>query len=169
MQKQRVDKERQLVVFSLYQEEFGCEITQVREIIKLPSITKLPHVSDYIKGVTNIRGEIIPVISLRKRFGLEEEEETQNTRVIIVEINGSQVGFVVDSVAEVLRIPESAIEPPPRSIAGLKADYLNGVGKVDDRLLILLDVNKILTTEEQIQLKNIEDYAKEAASTEEIS
>ncbi|NLM26022.1 MAG: chemotaxis protein CheW [Firmicutes bacterium] len=169
MQQQRVDKERQLVVFSLYQEEFGCEITQVREIIKLPSITKLPHVSDYIKGVTNIRGEIIPVISLRKRFGLEEEEETQNTRVIIVEINGSQVGFVVDSVAEVLRIPESAIEPPPRSIAGLKADYLNGVGKVDDRLLILLDVNKILTTEEQIQLKNIEDYAKEAASTEEIS
>lgn len=169
MQQQRVDKERQLVVFSLYQEEFGCEITQVREIIKLPSITKLPHVSDYIKGVTNIRGEIIPVISLRKRFGLEEEEETQNTRVIIVEINGSQVGFIVDSVAEVLRIPESAIEPPPRSIAGLKADYLNGVGKVDDRLLILLDVNKILTTEEQIQLKNIEDYAKEAASTEEIS
>lgn len=169
MQLQKVSEERQLVVFSLYQEEFGCEITQVKEIIKPPSITKLPHVSDYIKGVTNIRGEIIPVISLRKRFGLEEQEVTQDTRVIIVEINGSQVGFVVDAVAEVLRIPETAIEPPPRSIAGLKSDYLKGVGKVGDRLLILLEVNKILTSEEQIELKTVEEFSQEVAAAEESS
>ncbi len=152
-----MEKERQLVVFSLYKEEFGVEITQVREIIKPPNITRLPHVSDYIEGVTNLRGEVIPVISLRKRFGVEEEETTTHTRIIIVEINESRVGFIVDAVNEVLRIPESSIEPPPRSVAGLRSDYLKGVGKVDDRLLILLEVNKILTSSEQIELQSVEN------------
>jgi purine-binding chemotaxis protein CheW len=159
--------ERQLVVFSLYEEEFGLEITQVREIIKPPSITKLPHVSSFIEGVTNIRGEIIPVISLRKRFGLADIEHTQDTRVIIVEIDESRVGFIVDAVTEVLRLAESAIVPPPKTIAGLKSDYLKGVGKLDERLLILLDVSKILTSSEQIELKQLENLAGQAASTSE--
>mgnify|MGYP000070430584 CR=1 FL=1 len=162
-----INKEVQLVVFDLYDEEFGLEITQVREIIKLPPITRLPHVSDYIKGVTNIRGDIIPVISLRKRFSVPEAEATSDTRVIIVEINGHCVGFIVDAVTEVMRISESAIEPPPRNLAGLRADYLKGVGKVDDRLIILLDVARILTTDEQIELKNIEKITTNVAGTEE--
>lgn len=162
--RKQVDRERQLVIFSLYKEEFGVEITKVREIIKPRNITRLPHVSEFIEGVTNLRGEVIPVICLRKRFGLDSQENTQDTRIIIVEVNDSRVGFIVDAVTEVLRIGESAIEPPPRTIAGLRADYLQGVGKVEDRLLILLDVDKILTSEEQIAFQGLE---KEVASTEE--
>ena len=116
-------EERQLVVFRLHNEEFGVEITDVREIVKPRHITRLPHVADYIEGVTNLRGEVIPVICLRKRFGLEPQEETQDTRIIMLEINNGLVGFIVDAVTETLRLPEEAIEPPPSNIAGLRADY----------------------------------------------
>ncbi|HPT83061.1 MAG TPA: chemotaxis protein CheW [Limnochordia bacterium] len=156
-------EERQLVVFRLHNEEFGVEITDVREIVKPRHITRLPHVADYIEGVTNLRGEVIPVICLRKRFGLEPQEETQDTRIIILEINDGQVGFIVDAVTETLRLPENAIEPPPSSIAGLRADYLAGVGKLDDRLLILLDVDKILSTDEKIQLQSLQEQNGEQA------
>lgn len=160
-------QEKQLVVFKLFKEEFAVEITQVREIIKPPNITKLPHLSEFVEGVTNIRGDIVPVVSLRKRFGITEEGATGETRVIIVDLHENRVGFVVDAVTEVLRLPQSAIEPPPKTFAGLKADYLNGVGKLDDRLIILLDVNHILSSSEQIQLQGIEEVAKEVAATEE--
>lgn len=155
-------EEKQLVVFRLHNEEFGVEITDVREIVKPRHITRLPHVADYIEGVTNLRGEVIPVICLRKRFGLEPKEETQDTRIIMLEINNSMVGFIVDAVTETLRLPEDAIEPPPSSIAGLRADYLAGVGKVDDRLLILLDVGQILSTDEKIQLQSLQDQEAQA-------
>jgi len=148
-------KERQLVVFRLNEEEFGVEITDVREIVKPRHITRLPHVEDYIEGVTNLRGEVIPVICLRKRFGIPKQEDTQDTRIIIFEVDDNQVGFIVDAVTETLRLPEDAVEPPPSSIAGLRADYLAGVGKLDDRLLILLEVDKILSSEEQIQLQTL--------------
>ena len=151
-------KERQLVVFKLHNEEFGVEITDVREIVKVSHITRLPHVADYIEGVTNLRGEVIPVISLRKRFGLAPQENTQDTRIIMLEVKDNMVGFIVDSVTETLRLPEDAIEPPPSNIAGLKADYLAGVGKLEDRLLILLEVDKILTSEEHIQLQTISEH-----------
>lgn len=147
--------ERQLVVFRLHNEEFGVEITDVREIVKPRHITRLPHVDDYIEGVTNLRGEVIPVICLRKRFGIEPQENTQDTRIIMLEVSDNMVGFVVDAVTETVRLPESAIEPPPTSIAGLRADYLAGVGQLDDRLLILLEVDKILTSAEKIQLQAI--------------
>lgn len=163
-----VEQEEQLVVFSLFDEEFGLDIKQVREIIKLPSITKLPHVSSFIEGVTNIRGDIIPVISLRKRFSIADIEASITTRVIIVDLDNSQVGLIVDAVTEVLRLPQSAIEPPPRSVAGLKAEYLKGVGKIDDRLIILLEVNKILTTDEQIELKDMGESLEDKVSAEEV-
>ncbi|NMB02629.1 MAG: chemotaxis protein CheW [Firmicutes bacterium] len=150
-------EERQLVVFRLHNEEFGVEITKVREIVKPRHITRLPHVDDYIEGVTNLRGEVIPVICLRKRFGLEAQEETQDTRIMMLEVKDSMVGFIVDAVTETLRLPEDAIEPPPSSIAGLKADYLAGVGKLDDRLLILLEVDKILNSDEQIHLQSLQE------------
>ncbi|HBG08710.1 MAG: chemotaxis protein CheW [Limnochordia bacterium] len=156
-------EEKQLVVFRLHNEEFGVEITDVREIVKPRHITRLPHVADYIEGVTNLRGEVIPVICLRKRFGLEPQEETQDTRIIMLEINDGMVGFIVDAVTETLRLPEDAIEPPPSSIAGLRADYLAGVGKIDDRLLILLDVDKILSTDEKIQLQSLQEQEAQEA------
>lgn len=158
-------KERQLVVFRLYHEEFGVEITDVREIVKPRHITRLPHVADYIEGVTNLRGEVIPVICLRKRFGIAPQEDTQDTRIIILEVDDNMVGFIVDAVTETLRLAEDAIEPPA-SIAGLRADYLAGVGKLDDRLLILLEVDKILTSEEQIQLKSLSKEAEEVSAAE---
>lgn len=150
-------EEKQLVVFRLYNEEFGVEIIEVREIVKPRHITRLPHVDDYIEGVTNLRGEVIPVISLRKRFGLEPQEETQDTRIMMLEVKDNMVGFIVDAVTETLRLPENAIDPPPSNIAGIKADYLAGVGKLDERLLILLEVDKILSTDEQIQLQSLQD------------
>ncbi len=150
-------KEKQLVVFRLHNEEFGVEITDVREIVKMGHITRLPHVADYIEGVTNLRGEVIPVISLRKRFGLEPQVDNPDTRIIMVEVNASMVGFIVDSVTETLRLSEDAIDPPPSNVAGLKADYLAGVGKLADRLLILLEVDKILTSEENIQLQSFSE------------
>ena len=156
-------EERQLVVFRLHNEEFGVEITKVREIIKPRHITRLPHVDDYIEGVTNLRGEVIPVICLRKRFGISAQENTQDTRIIILEVNENRVGFIVDAVTETLRLPETSIEPPPSSVAGLKSDYLAGVGKLDDRLLILLEVDKILSTEEKIQLQTIQSETAPSA------
>jgi purine-binding chemotaxis protein CheW len=159
-QKAQVDTEKQLVVFTISGEEFGIEITQVREIIKLREITRLPHTLDFVEGVTNLRGEVIPVIDLKKRFGIGSTERDDDNRIIIAEVHDTRVGFIVDSVTETLRIPASAIEPPPRNVAGLKADYLVGIGKLENRLLIVLDACRILSSEERIQLQ------QEALSTE---
>lgn len=164
-----VEKEMQLVVFRLASEEFAFEITQVREIIKPPSITVLPHVSEYIEGVTNIRGDIIPIISLRKRFSVPEAERTPETRVIIVEFDETSVGFVVDAVTEVMRISETAVKSPPRTVAGLRSEYLKGVAQIEERLIILLEVGKILSSEEQIELKNLDNVRNEIAGAGETN
>ncbi|NLK07571.1 MAG: purine-binding chemotaxis protein CheW [Firmicutes bacterium] len=160
----KVDEERQLVVFSLYGEEFGLEITKVREIVKPREITKLPNVVDFVEGVTNLRGEVIPIIDLKKRFGVQATEMTDDSRIINVDISNNQVGLVVDDVTEVLRIAQGDIDPPPRTIAGLKAEYIQGIGKIEERLLILLDVDKILSSEEQIELQ-AEVLSEELAGT----
>lgn len=151
--KRNVEQERQLVIFSLYGEEFGIEITKVREIVKPREITRLPNVVDFVEGVTNLRGEVIPIIDLKKRFGVEATAITDDSRIIIVDISDNRVGLIVDDVTEVLRISNGDIDPPPRTIAGLKAEYIEGIGKFGDRLLILLDVDRILTTEEKIELQ----------------
>ncbi|NLJ85121.1 MAG: chemotaxis protein CheW, partial [Firmicutes bacterium] len=125
--------------------------------------TKLPNVIDFVEGVTNLRGEVIPIIDLKKRFGVKATEMTDDSRIIIVDISDNRVGLVVDDVTEVLRISEGDIDPPPRAVAGLKAEYIQGIGKVGERLLILLDVDKILTTEEKIELQ-AETLSEELAS-----
>lgn len=155
--------EKQLVVFTLATEEFGIEINQVKEIIKPREITRLPHTPEFIRGVINLRGEIIPVLDLRKRFNVAAGEIDRDSRIIVVEIAGTMAGLLVDSVTEVLRIDSAQIEEAPRSIAGLKAEFLQGVGKIDERLLILLEVNKILSSQEEIQLQ----AQTELASSEE--
>ncbi len=143
----------QLVSFKLGDEEFGVDILQVQEIIRMQNITRVPNAPHFVEGVINLRGKVIPIIDLRKRFDLGTHEADKNTRIVVVKINDIVVGLVVDEVSEVLRIPADTVEPPPPIIAGIESDYIKGVGKLDGgRLLILLDLNKILTKEEQHSL-----------------
>jgi purine-binding chemotaxis protein CheW len=139
----------QLVTFSIGEEEFGVDILSVQEIIRTMEITKVPRAPDFVEGVINLRGKVIPIIDLRKRFGLMSRDHDKHTRIIVIEINNMIVGFVVDSVSEVLRIPADTVEPPPPVVAGLESEYISGVGKLEDRLLILLDLNRLLSGEEQ--------------------
>jgi purine-binding chemotaxis protein CheW len=118
-------------------------------------ITKVPRAPEFVEGVINLRGKVIPIIDLRKRFGLESREHDKHTRIIVIEISNMIVGFVVDSVSEVLRIPADTVEPPPPVVAGLESEYISGVGKLADRLLILLDLDRLLSGEEQHQLGHI--------------
>ena len=138
----------QLVTFSIGEEEFGVDILSVQEIIRMMDITKVPRAPEFVEGVINLRGKVIPIIDLRRRFGLTTRDHDKHTRIIVIEINNMIVGFVVDSVSEVLRIPASTVEPPPPVVSGLESEYISGVGKLTDRLLILLDLDKLLTSEE---------------------
>lgn len=150
---QRKDDELlQLVTFSIGEEEFGVDILKVQEIIRTMEITKVPRSPLFVEGVINLRGKVIPIIDLRRRFGLVYKTHDSQTRIIVIEINGLIVGFVVDSVSEVLRIPVNTVEPPPPIVAGLDSDYISGVGKLADRLLILLDLDKLLSTDDIDQL-----------------
>ncbi|MHC1789390.1 chemotaxis protein CheW [Solidesulfovibrio sp.] len=142
----------QLVTFSIGEEEFGVDILSVQEIIRMMDITKVPRAPDFVEGVINLRGKVIPIIDLRRRFGLSTRDHDKHTRIIVIEINNMIVGFVVDSVSEVLRIPASTVEPPPPVVSGLESEYISGVGKLEDRLLILLDLNKLLSGEERNML-----------------
>ncbi len=145
----------QLVTFSIGEEEFGVEILKVQEIIRMLEITRVPKAPDFVEGVINLRGKVIPVIDLRLRFGLQAKGHDKKTRIIVIEINQMIVGFVVDSVSEVLRIPAGTIEPPPPVISGLDSEYISGVGKLDDRLLIMLDLNRLLSKEEKSALGEV--------------
>ncbi len=148
--------EVQLVVFRLGTEEYGVPITQVQEINHLSTPTKIPRSPAFVEGVINLRGNVIPVIDLKKRFELEGTGYTEDARIVVVEISGHTVGVIVDEVSEVLRLPTSSIDPPPAIIAGITAEYLRGVGKLQDRLLILLDLEKILTEREKSELDETE-------------
>jgi purine-binding chemotaxis protein CheW len=138
----------QLVTFNLANEEFGVDITRVQEINRMMDITKIPNAPEFIEGVVNLRGKIVPVVDLRKKLGFPEKEHDKSTRIMVVEVNGMVLGFIVDSVSEVLRIPESTIEPPPSLVGGVESDYLNGVGKLDDRLLLLINLEKVIKTDQ---------------------
>ncbi len=145
----------QLVTFSIAEEEFGVDILKVQEIIRTMEITKVPRAPEFVEGVINLRGKVIPILDLRRRFGLVSREHDKHTRIIVIEINNMIVGFVVDSVSEVLRIPASTVEPPPPVVAGLESEYISGVGKLEDRLLILLDLDSLLSSEEKSALSKI--------------
>jgi purine-binding chemotaxis protein CheW len=142
----------QLVSFTIGQEEFGLDIQTIQEINRMVEITRVPNSPDFVSGVINLRGKVIPVIDLRKRFGFPAKESDKNTRIIVVELGNSVVGFVVDAVREVIRIPKSVTEPPPPIIAGIGSEYVTAVGKLEDRLLILLDLEHLLQEKEKEQL-----------------
>ncbi len=145
----------QLVSFNIGNEEFGIDILKVQEIIRLMTITKVPNSPEFVEGVVNLRGRVIPVIDLRIKLGLAKIDHNNDTRIIVVEINNSTIGFIVDAVSEVLRIPKNITEPPPPIAAGIDSDFITAVGKLEDRLLILLDLEKILSSSEKEEIKEV--------------
>ena len=149
------DELLQLVSFKIGNEEFGIDILQVQEINRMMQITQVPNSPDFVEGVVNLRGRIIPVIDLRKRLNLHTADHNKETRIIVVELEGKTIGFVVDEVSEVLRISKDITEPPPPMVAGINSDFITAVGKLDDRLLILLDLEKIFSTNESKMLDEI--------------
>ncbi|BAH74422.1 chemotaxis protein CheW [Solidesulfovibrio magneticus] len=138
----------QLVTFGIGEEEFGIDILKVQEIIRIMDITKVPNAPPYVEGVINLRGKVIPVIDLRSRFGLDYHVHDSQTRIIVVDLHAMITGFVVDEVSEVLRIQSNTVEPPPPVVSGIESEYIKGVGKLDNRLLILLDLDKLIPIEE---------------------
>lgn len=146
----------QLVTFLIGNEEYAVDIKMVQEINRMSQITKVPNAPSFVDGVINLRGRIIPVINLRSKIGLEKIESDKHTRIIVVEVLDKTVGFIVDSVREVLRIPESITEAPPELVTNINSDFIKAVGKLDDRLLILIDLEKVLSSEEKKQLTETE-------------
>ena len=144
--------ERQLVVFELADEHYGLDITTVESIIKMQAITKLPHAPNFVEGITNLRGTVVPVMDLRRRFGVESKIADRETRIVVTNINHMQVGVIVDAVSQVLRIQDEAIEPPPPMSTTINSAFILGIAKLDNQLVILLDLEKILTVEEQERL-----------------
>jgi purine-binding chemotaxis protein CheW len=153
--------ENQLVVFSLANEDYGVDIAAVDGIVKMQPITTVPHAPGFVEGITNLRGEVLPVIDLRKRFGLPVGEKTKDTRIVNVEVDGIRVGMVVDAVNEVLRVSEEDIEPPSPLVTTVDSAFITGIAKVHERLIILLDLAKVLSPEEQTDLQQ---YATGASS-----
>ena len=145
----------QLVSFKIGQEEFGINILAVQEIIKIIDITTVPNASDYIAGVINLRGRIIPIVHLRKRLHMPIIETDKNTRIIVVEISDKTIGFVVDEVQEVLRISTDITEKPPELVASVDSEYITAVAKLENKLLILLDLEKTLANDELEELENV--------------
>lgn len=153
-QKEEIKEELiQLVLFKLGEEEFGVNILQAREIEKLDQgLTRVPKAPSFVEGVINLRGEIIPIVDLRKRFGLTLPPLGYDSRVIIVEVQEALVGMLVDAVVEVIRIPVSAVEPPPPITKGVESQYLSGVAKIGERLIVLLNLERALSPEESKEL-----------------
>ena len=147
----------QLVSFKIGVEEFGIDILKVNEIIRMIAITKVPNAPSFVDGVVNLRGRVIPVINLRLKLSLPRKEYDKNSRIIVVELNDKTIGFIVDEVSEVLRIPINITEKPPEMIAGINASFITAIGKLEDRLLILLDLEKILGDGENVELKKMTD------------
>lgn len=139
----------QLVVFQLGSELYGADISVVREVSPLQRVTRVPRTPKYMEGVTNLRGRVIPVVDLRRRLGLPVAAATKSTRIAVAELEGGQVGMIVDAVQEVLRVPASSIEPPSQLLSKVDSEYVQGVAKVDGRLIILLDLARVLQREER--------------------
>jgi purine-binding chemotaxis protein CheW len=147
--------EHQLVVFELANEHYGVDIAAVESIIKMQMITVVPQAPMFVEGVTNLRGSVLPVVDLRKRFSLDCQETGKNSRIVVVTIQGIKVGMIVDAVSEVLRISDDAIEPPPPMVTTLDSSFITGIAKVGEQLIILLDLGKVLSIQEQTSLSAI--------------
>jgi purine-binding chemotaxis protein CheW len=134
----------QLVTLTLGEEEYAVDILKVQEINRMKEITRVPNSPPYVEGVINLRGKVIPVVNLRAKFGLPEKENDERSRIMIMDIQGITMGLVVDSVSEVLRIPSSIVEPTPPMASNISTEFIKGIAKMEDRLIILLDIDRLL-------------------------
>jgi purine-binding chemotaxis protein CheW len=151
-----VIESRQLVIFKLGDEDFGADILQVKEIEKLEQeVTRVPKSPGFVEGVINLRGEIVPIVDLRKRFGLSVRPVGADTRVIIVEVNDNLIGMIVDQVAEVLRVNVDNIFPTPEITKTVDSYFINAVAKINDRLVVLLNLERTLSAEEAKELSDL--------------
>lgn len=159
------DDERQLVCFQLGGENYGVDIYSVQRLIQVPEITRVPRAPDFVEGIIDVRGDIIPVINLLKRFGIPESKINDDDRIVITEIGDQIVGLLVDAVSEVTRLPEEDIEPPSDVVSGINSEFIGGIGKQQrgdgSRLIIVLDVEKVLTEGQQDYLGGVSADATE--------
>ena len=156
-----MEKDLQVVGFRIGNETYGVRIGAVREIVRVPEITAVPSAPDLIEGVINLRGKIIPVMDLRKRFGQTEIQHDKKNRILVVELDNKLVGLIVNAASEVLKIPPSEIEPPGTVFAEGESSYVTGVGKLRGRLIILLDIAKLLN---RAEFKRLEEVAEPVAA-----
>ncbi|WP_010491273.1 chemotaxis protein CheW [Paenibacillus elgii] len=151
-------EELKVIVFTLGKEEYGVEVEKVRTIERMQPMTRVPKTPEFVKGVINLRGVVTPVIDLRGRFGFPETEYTDNSRIIIVAVGDIEVGLIVDSANDVIDVDSDHIDDPPEIVGGIKAKYLRGIAKVgESRLLVLLNLQEVLSKSEIIQLENVEE------------
>ena len=151
-----VTGERQVVVFDLNEEAHGVDISQVREIIRMEEITRVPRAPEFVEGVINLRGKVNPVVALRARFSMPSTERTDEHGIVVVDVDGQDIGMVVDAVTEVSRTPSDSIEPPSSVITTDDSEYLTGIVKTDDKLIILLDIAKVISESEASALEEIQ-------------
>lgn len=143
----------QLVSFTLDEVEYGIDILSVHEILRIPEMTRLPNTPKFIKGVINLRGNVIPVIDVRERFGFRSADLTELTRIIVVESDDKQIGLLVDNVSQVIRIKDVNIDPPSILIEGVSEDFITGVGRLKDRLIVILSLSNIIFSDAEIEAK----------------
>ncbi len=151
-----VSLDKKVIIFQLKDEEYAVPVQSVGSIERIESITRVPQADPFVKGVVNMRGVVTPIIDLRIRFNMEPAVYTESTRIIIVYLNNMEIGLIVDAANDVVDIPEHTIEPTPEVIGSIDVDYIDGVAKIDNRLLILLDLEKVLLTTDPKELKSVE-------------
>lgn len=162
-----MSKNLQLVVFGIGKELYGVGIGYVQEIVRVPEVTEVPDAPPFLEGVINLRGKVIPVIDLRKRLKLDGKDKTKSTRVLVTENEGSKgglVGLLVDFVSEVRKVQADAVEDPPEMVSAVGVEYITGVAKVDEKLIILLDLTRLLNVEDMRKVRNSTEKVMEPAA-----
>jgi purine-binding chemotaxis protein CheW len=148
--------ENQIVIFELAGEEYGVSISSVNSIIKMQPITRMPHTPAFVQGVTNLRGKVLPVVDLRQRFGLLAAETSKDSRIIVSQVEGKEVGMIVDGVSEVLTIQEQWVEEVPPITTTIESSFITGVVKIERRLVILIELEKVLSVDEKADLMEMD-------------
>ncbi|MBI5875338.1 MAG: purine-binding chemotaxis protein CheW [Deltaproteobacteria bacterium] len=151
-----MSKVLQMVGFNVGREFFGVNIGAVKEIIRVPDITPVPDTPEFVEGVVNLRGRIVPVIDMRRRVGIQSAERNRGNRILVLELAGKMVGLIVDSASDIIKISEDAIEPPPDIVSSVGAEYVTGVGKLMNGLVVLLDLARLLSAEEMRKVEGIQ-------------
>lgn len=142
----------QLVTFRVGGEEFGLDVFQVHEILRFQEPTPMPKAPAFVEGVLDVRGTLVPVVDLRKRFEVHDLRYDDDTRIVLVDFQGERLGLVVDEVSEVMRVPETAVSPPPQYVKGLAAEFIRGIVRLEGRMVVLMDLDRILSSQERMQL-----------------